>query len=72
MSPLANSVSPVTAASAQELGTVIATLNDWRAILVVAFAFIGVLLVIEDALVFSVQTSRGQLLKEAVRITVAS
>ncbi len=53
-SPLTESVSPVAAASAQELGTVIATLNDWRAILVVAFAIIGVLIVMVGALVFAV------------------
>ena len=36
---------PVQAVSAAELGNVIATLNDWRAILVIAFAVIGVLII---------------------------
>lgn len=39
------------AASVQELGTVLATLNDWRSILVVSFAIIGVLVLLVAALV---------------------
>lgn len=40
---------PVKAVDAAQLGTVIATLNDWRAILVVAFAIIGVLILMVGA-----------------------
>ena len=42
---------PAQAVSAAELGNVIATLNDWRAILVVAFAMMGALILMVGGLV---------------------
>lgn len=51
---LAASPAPAKAVSAAELGSVIATLNDWRAILVVAFALIGALILMVGGLVILV------------------
>jgi type II secretory pathway component PulM len=42
---------PARAASVQELGSVLATLNDWRAMLIGAYAIIGVMVLLVTGLV---------------------